>query len=157
VVRCRRQWNSGRRPAARSLEDIGGDLDALERMIANFEAQAAARDKEKDADKKREMQRYLDSLYPRLLGMAERVRQHLDVQKQLLDLAVAGNPKQDPNGGVTKTLTADQIKWKSRINALEGRLKALQARIDGLRPQPAKPVKDKDGKSETPDGGRKPG
>jgi hypothetical protein len=112
------------KPAApRSIEGIGSDLDDLESLVDHLEKNGGTWDEKQRA-----------SAYARLLALAEKIGVALHQQRQLLNTAIQSQPVNDPNGGKSKTVVADQKARMALLNRLDGRLKGLRARIAALDP-----------------------
>lgn len=109
--------------APRSLEGIGADLSDLESLVDHLEKNGATWDEKQRA-----------SAYARLLALAEKIAVALHQQRLLLNTAIQSQPGNDPNGGASKTVTQMQKDRMALLNKLDGRLKALRARIAALDP-----------------------
>lgn len=72
------------------------------------------------------------SAYQQLLFRADRLGAQIYQLQQLLQQAMASSPKNDPNGGLTKTVTGLQQVQLNELSDLEARLKAVKVRIDAL-------------------------
>ncbi len=107
----------------RSASELGSDLDDLESLLNNLEKNIGTYD---------ETQRR--SVYARLLALAEKIGVDLARQRQLLTAAIGNQPKNDPTGGLSKTVTSSQQARLAELNRLDARLKALRARIAALNP-----------------------
>ena len=110
-------------PPPRSAAELKSDLDDLEALLTSVD---------KNIGTTEEKQRR--SLYAQLLAQAEKIGVGLAVQRDLLKQAMASQPKNDPNGGLTKTVGEGQTRWQADLNNLDGRLKALKALIAALNP-----------------------
>lgn len=110
-------------PPPRSAAELKSDIDDLESLLNSVE---------KNIGTSEEKQRR--SLYAQLLAQAEKIGVGLAVQRDLLKQAMASQPKNDPNGGLTKTAGEGQTRWQADLNNLDGRLKELKALIAALNP-----------------------
>lgn len=109
--------------APRSIEGIGTDLSDLESLVDHLEKNGGTWDEKQRA-----------SAYARLLALAENIGIALHQQRQLLNTAIQSPTGNDPNGGVTKTVTQMQKDRMALLNRLDARLKAVRARIAALDP-----------------------
>ena len=101
----------------------GSDLDDLEALLNNLEKNIGTYDETRRR-----------SVYARLLALAEKIGVGLAHQRQLLNTAIGSQPKNDPTGGLTKTVTDSQKARQAELNRLDGRLRELRARIAALNP-----------------------
>lgn len=108
-------------PPPPTVEGVKKDVADLEEAVGLWEKQLEGADAKARA-----------SAYHQLLLRADRLGAQINQLKQLLSQAMASQPKNDPNGGLTKNVTGLQQAQLNALSDLEARLKAVKERIDAI-------------------------